>query len=66
MIGAKASEDLIRKAQAYIATMSTVTVADLQRQFSLGYSSAASLMDDLALLGSVGPYQVGGTHEVIL
>lgn len=56
MLGHNASEGLIRKAQAYAKTVPTITVDDLQRQFGLGYTSAAELMDKLEELGDVGPY----------
>ena len=50
-------EELIREARAYVATVPTITVAELQRQFELGYSSAAELMDKLEAAGVVGAFQ---------
>lgn len=57
MVGERQPEELIEKARAYMETVPTITVAELQRQFELGYSSATKLMDELEAAGVVGAFQ---------
>lgn len=57
---------LVEEARSFVTTVPTVSVATLQRQFSLGYTNAAALMDKLEELGDVGAYKDGGIRDVLM
>lgn len=57
--------ELVEAARSFVTTVPTVSVATLQRQFSLGYTNAAALMDKLEELGDVGTYKAGGIRDVL-
>lgn len=58
-------EATLENAAAFVRSAGAASVADLQREFGIGYTAAAKLMDQLHAAGVVGPYNGGKPREVL-
>ena len=58
-------EATLENAAEFVRRSGLATVADLQREFGIGYTAAAKLMDQLHAAGIVGPYNGGKPREVL-
>ncbi|MCM1053021.1 MAG: hypothetical protein NC483_03520 [Ruminococcus sp.] len=61
----KDDEELYPEVESFVKGLDNVTVSVIQRQFKLGYSKAARLMDMLEARGIIGPYNGSGPREVL-
>lgn len=50
-------DELVDSARNYIKTIPTVNIISLQKQLSIGYTTAAALIDKLEEIGDIGPFQ---------
>lgn len=57
-------DELLTSALAYIVTVRRVSISIIQRQFRIGYSRAARIVEQLEMEGFVSPPDENGNRQV--
>ena len=61
-----AYDEMLQQAVEVVLEMGSCSVSMLQRRMKLGYSRAARIVDQMAELGIVGPYEGAKPRQVVM